>query len=67
MSDIMTVKEVANYLRMEEHTIYRLARKGLLPAFKLSGHWRFKKELIDKLIKEKSYEKNKKSLEATSS
>ena len=63
MDDILTVKEMANYLRMEEHTIYRMARKGQLPAFKLSGQWRFKKDLVERWIEEKSFEKAPKNVE----
>ena len=63
MDDILTVKEMANYLRMEEHTIYRMARKGQIPAFKASGQWRFKKDLVDRWIEEKSLENAQKGLE----
>ena len=34
---LMTVKEVAEYLRLDEHTIYRMARKEEIPAFKIAG------------------------------
>jgi len=44
---IMTVQEVAEYLRLNEMTIYRLAQEGKLPALKIGRSWRFKKELID--------------------
>ena len=52
--EIMTVKQIAQYLQMDEHTIYRLARAGQIPAIKIAGQWRFKKEVIDKWINEKS-------------
>ena len=42
---------------MDEHTVYKLARKGLIPSLKISGQWRFKKDLIDKWISEQSLEK----------
>lgn len=41
----ITVKDVAVYLNVDEKTIYRLAQKGELPAFKVAGAWRF--ELAD--------------------
>lgn len=44
---IMTVGEVAKYLRMHRMTIYRMANEGRLPAYKVSNRWRFKKEEID--------------------
>ena len=52
--EIMTVKQVAEYLQMDEHTIYKLSRSGKIPAFKIAGQWRYKKEVIDKWIKDGS-------------
>ena len=43
----MTVREVASYLNVDEKTIYRLAKRGALPGFKVAGTWRFKKGDID--------------------
>ena len=56
--EILTVKELARYLKMDKHTVYRLARKGILPGVKIGGEWRFKKDLIDKWIEERSLNKN---------
>ena len=55
--EIMTVKQVAEYLQMDEHTIYKLARTGLIPSLKIAGQWRFKKDVIDKWISEESLER----------
>jgi len=55
--EIMTVKQVAHYLQMDEHTIYKLARSGKIPCIKISGQWRFKKDVIDKWIEEESLKK----------
>jgi len=52
--EILTVKQLADYLQMDEHTIYRLAKSGKIPAMKIGAEWRFKKNLIDKWIEEKS-------------
>jgi excisionase family DNA binding protein len=53
MSDeIMTLKEVADYLKLAEKTAYRLAAEGKLPGFKVGGSWRFKREDILKWIEE---------------
>jgi excisionase family DNA binding protein len=54
--EIMTVKQVAEYLQMDEHTIYKLSRSGKIPALKIAGQWRFKKDVIDKWIKDGSLE-----------
>ncbi|MEW6162972.1 MAG: helix-turn-helix domain-containing protein [Nitrospirota bacterium] len=45
---IMTVRQVAEYLQMDEHTVYKLARSGQIPSIKIAGQWRFKKDVIDK-------------------
>jgi len=50
---LMTVKEVAEYLQLDEHTIYRMARKGEIPAYKVARQWRFKRELIEKWLEDK--------------
>lgn len=43
----MTVREVAVYLNVHEKTVYRLAQRRELPAFKVAGAWRFKREDIE--------------------
>lgn len=53
MSDeILTLKEVADYLKLAEKTAYRLAAEGKLPGFKVGGSWRFKKEDVFQWIEE---------------
>lgn len=47
MEQALTVKDVANLLRVDEKTVYRLTRKGDLPGFKVAGSWRFKKSDMD--------------------
>ena len=42
-SPAMTVREVAGYLNVDEKTVYRLAKRGELPGFKVAGTWRFRK------------------------
>lgn len=51
---IMTIGEVANYLKVTERTIYRLAGGKQIPAFKVGGSWRFSKLDIDGWIKQQS-------------
>jgi excisionase family DNA binding protein len=43
----MTVREVAVFLNVDEKTVYRLAKRGELPRFKVAGTWRFGKGDID--------------------
>jgi excisionase family DNA binding protein len=49
-SDVMTLKEVADYLNCHYGTAYRLAQLGVMPSFKLGGHWRVVKSEIDQWI-----------------
>lgn len=45
---IMTLEEVAAYLRLKPQTIYVWAQEKKIPAAKLGKEWRFKKSVIDK-------------------
>ena len=40
-SEILTVLDVARFLRVPKSTVYKLARLGQLPASKIGKHWRF--------------------------
>ena len=44
---VLTVGELSDYLRVHRSTIYRLLKKGQLPAFKIGSDWRFNTEAID--------------------
>lgn len=46
-NDIMTLEEVAAYLRLKPQTIYAWAQDKKIPAAKLGKEWRFKKSIID--------------------
>ncbi len=52
--DILTVKEVADYLKVTERTLYRLAQKGKIPAFKVGGSWRFRRDDLDHWIRDQT-------------
>ncbi len=56
----LTLKEVAQYLRMNYRTVHRLAEKGEIPAFRIGKSWRVKKDILDKWIEEQIKEKSKK-------
>jgi|Deesub1362A_J573_1020465.scaffolds.fasta_scaffold82926_1 excisionase family DNA binding protein len=51
---IMTVKELALYLRLHESSIYRMCQAGKIPAYKVGRGWRFRKEEIDKWLAQQS-------------
>ncbi|GAI14517.1 unnamed protein product [marine sediment metagenome] len=46
----MTAKEAAEYLKINYMTVYKLAQRGKIPATKVGGNWRFKKEILDEWI-----------------
>lgn len=45
--EILTLKEIAKYLKLAEKTAYRLAAEGKLPSFKVGGSWRFSRKDIE--------------------
>ena len=56
---IMTLEEVAEYLRVKPQTIYTWAQEKKIPAAKLGKEWRFKKSMVDKWFMERMDEKFK--------
>lgn len=60
MSDeILTIREVAELLKINEKTAYKLASKGQIPGFKVGGSWRFERVEIASWIKRQVEEKRK--------
>lgn len=51
--EILTAKEVADYLHLHPLTVHRYAREGKIPAFKIGTDWRFHKKYIERWIREK--------------
>lgn len=49
-NEILTIDEVAAYLKAGKRTVYRLTASGKLPAFKLGGTWRFRRSDLDQWI-----------------
>lgn len=45
--NLMNIKQAAEYLQMNKMTVYKLARQGKIPAFRVASEWRFRKDLID--------------------
>lgn len=48
---IMTVHDVARFLRLSEAKVYRLAKEGCIPSFRLGTSWRFRRDLIEEWTK----------------
>jgi excisionase family DNA binding protein len=49
-ADIFTLREVADYLKVTERTLYRLVAERQIPAFKVGGGWRFRRTDLDAWI-----------------
>jgi excisionase family DNA binding protein len=45
--EILTLVEVASYLKAGKRTVYRLAQNGEIPAFKVGSTWRFRRSELD--------------------
>jgi excisionase family DNA binding protein len=56
IDEILTLDEVAAYLKAGKRTVYRLAAAKKIPAFKVGGTWRFSRADIDRWIKQQSME-----------
>jgi excisionase family DNA binding protein len=54
MSEILTLPELAKYLRTSRDTIYRKAQKGMIPAIKFGKEWRFPKDVIDEWLRKEA-------------
>jgi excisionase family DNA binding protein len=48
--DIMTVEDVARYLKLKPQTVYKWAQDGQIPATKLGKEWRFRRRILDEWI-----------------
>jgi excisionase family DNA binding protein len=47
---IMTIDEVAAFLKLSKITIYKLVKKGEIPAFRVGNSWRFLRDKIETLV-----------------
>jgi len=48
---ILTADEVAEYLKLSKITVYKLAKQGSIPGFRVGGSWRFNRSFIEKMMK----------------
>lgn len=55
--EILTIHEIAEYLKIKEKTIYALVARGGIPGFKVGGSWRFRRSEIDRWIREQENKK----------
>ena len=52
--EVLTVKEVCDLLRVHPTTLYKMARQGKIPSFRVGNEWRFRKDAIMRWLSEKS-------------
>ena len=50
-SIIMTVDEVAEYLKLSKITVYKLTQKGEIPGFRIGSSWRYNRDKIDEIAR----------------
>jgi excisionase family DNA binding protein len=50
MDEILTVQEVAQYLKVSRSTVWRWCNQRKLPAFKIGHHWRVHRSVVEKII-----------------
>ena len=48
---ILTIDELASYMKLSKSSLYHFARAGKVPGVKVGRHWRFHKEAIDAWVK----------------
>lgn len=52
--NLLTTDQLAQYLRVDKFTIYRLVGRKKIPAFRVGNQWRFKQSLIDEWLMKNS-------------
>ena len=52
MDQLMTIEEVARYMRVSRFTVYRMAKDRSIPATKIGRQWRFQREEIDRWVRD---------------
>ena len=52
--EILTIKEICDLLQVHPSTIYKMVKQGKIPSFRVGADWRFRKDLIERWMAEKS-------------
>jgi excisionase family DNA binding protein len=52
LDTLLTTEQVAQYLKVDKFTVYRLVTQRKLPAYKVGNQWRFSEKLIDKWLRQ---------------
>ena len=48
LDDVLTIEELANYLKVSKSTLYKLVQEGKIPGQKVGKHWRFHLDVIER-------------------
>jgi len=59
LAEAYTAEEIAKYLKLHLYTVRRLAREKKIPAFRVGGQWRFRKDEIDVWSRNKKHSRSK--------
>ncbi len=51
--EVLTIEELAEYLKIPKSTLYKLVREGSVPCQKVGKHWRFHKNAIDRWLEQR--------------
>jgi excisionase family DNA binding protein len=52
--NLLTTEQVAEYLKIDKFTLYRLVTRGKIPAFKVGNQWRFKRSMVEAWLESNS-------------
>jgi excisionase family DNA binding protein len=52
--EVLTIKEISDLLRVHQSTVYKLVREGKIPSFRVGSDWRFRRDLIERWVAERS-------------
>jgi excisionase family DNA binding protein len=63
---VLTIEELAAYLKVAKSTLYKLAQDGRIPGQKVGRHWRFRRETIDHWLETRSAPARERSTDANS-
>jgi excisionase family DNA binding protein len=50
--EVLTIEELAVYLKIAKSTLYKLSQEGRIPAQKVGRHWRYRKDAIDRWLED---------------
>ena len=54
MPELMTLQEVAQYLRLSIQTLYKMVEQGRIPALKAGAQWRFRRDEVDEWMRRRA-------------